>query len=96
MKTSIAWVLLALTGSLLLSACYGKYYITTRPAEPYYAKPASPFDGAVWVPGEWVWTSGRYAYINGHWEKPRPRHIYVPGKWQQGPRGYVWIKGYWK
>jgi hypothetical protein len=97
MKTiSKVLVLFALTGALFLSSCYGAYYVTARPAEPYYVRPASPYYGAVWIPGEWVWNGNAYAYVNGHWEKPRAKRVYIAGHWSQSPRGYVWIKGYWK
>jgi hypothetical protein len=81
------WILCVLTGAMFMSACYGRYYITARPAEPYYVRPASPYYGAVWIPGEWVWNGGRYVYVNGHWEKPRGRRVYIAGHWNQGPRG---------
>jgi hypothetical protein len=89
-------ILSALAASLFASGCYGAYYVTARPAEPYYVRPAAPFYGAVWIPGEWVWNGRGYAYISGHWVQPRPGRIYVAGHWNQGPRGYVWIKGYWR
>jgi hypothetical protein len=89
-------VLFALTGALLLSSCYGSYYVTSRPVEPYYVRPASPYYGSVWIPGEWVWNRGRYAYINGHWDRPRTGHTYIVGRWESSPRGYVWRKGYWR
>jgi hypothetical protein len=88
-------ILLALTGTLFTS-CYGGYYVTARPAEPYYVRPASPYAGAVWIDGEWVWRGGRYAYLGGHWERPRAGHAWVRGAWRSGPRGYTWHKGYWR
>ncbi|MGZ3754208.1 MAG: hypothetical protein ACXVAY_13205 [Mucilaginibacter sp.] len=89
-------MLCALASSLFLSACYGSYYVTARPAEPYYVRPVAPYEGAIWIPGEWVWNGGRYIYINGHWARPRVGRVYIAGHWQQGPRGYFWIKGYWR
>ncbi|MDB5110236.1 MAG: hypothetical protein JWR67_1350 [Mucilaginibacter sp.] len=90
------WILLALTGILFLSACYGSYYVTSRPVEPYYARPVSPYYGAVWIPGEWTWNGRRYVYINGHWARPRAGHVYIGGRWESGPRGYAWHRGYWR
>ncbi|MDB5158946.1 MAG: hypothetical protein JWR50_3653 [Mucilaginibacter sp.] len=88
-------ILLALTGSLLTS-CTGQYYVTTRPAEPYYVRPASPYANAVWVDGEWIWSGGRYAYVGGHWERPHGGRAWVRGRWVSGPRGYAWRRGYWR
>jgi len=88
-------ILLALTGSLLTS-CTGQYYVTTRPAEPYYVRPASPYANAVWIDGEWIWSGGRYAYVGGHWERPHGGRAWVRGRWVSGPRGYAWRRGYWR
>lgn len=88
-------ILLALTGNLLTS-CAGSYYVTSRPAEPYYVRPASPYAGAVWIDGEWVWRGGRYAYTGGHWERPRGHRAWVRGNWQSGSRGYTWHRGHWR
>ena len=96
MKTISKYCFIVLAIACTLSSCAGTYYVNVRPQEPYYVRPVSPYYGAVWIPGEWVWNGNRYAYINGHWEKPRERQVYVAGHWQESPRGYVWIKGYWK
>lgn len=89
-------ILLALAGSLLTSCAGGYYYVTARPAEPYYVRPAAPYRDAVWIGGEWEWTNNRYAYIGGHWERPRPGHVWVKGNWRSGTRGYAWHSGYWR
>ncbi|GAB2690197.1 hypothetical protein GCM10027037_11410 [Mucilaginibacter koreensis] len=86
---------LALAGSML-SSCAGTYYVTERPAEPYYARPSAPYRGAYWVPGEYVWRNGRYIYVNGYWTRPRTNHTYIQGYWQATPRGYSWHRGYWR
>ena len=96
MKTIVkVGILLALTGSLLTS-CAGSYYVTSRPAEPYYVRPVSPYSGAVWIDGEWIWSGNRYTYLSGHWERPRAHRVWVRGNWQSGQRGYTWHRGYWR
>ncbi|MDB5031158.1 hypothetical protein [Mucilaginibacter sp.] len=89
-------ILLALFGSLLASCYGGYYYVRTRPAEPYYIRPASPYNSAVWIDGEWEWNNGRYSYIGGHWERPRNGRVWVRGSWHPGPSGYAWHRGYWR
>jgi hypothetical protein len=96
MKTIGKIGILLFLSATLLTACYGGYYITARPAEPYYVRPASPYYGAVWIDGEWEWHDGRYAYIGGHWEKPRQGRVWVRGRWESGGRGYTWHRGYWR
>ncbi|TSJ39273.1 hypothetical protein FO440_16075 [Mucilaginibacter corticis] len=89
-------ILLALTGSLLTSCTGQYYYVATRPVEPYYVRPVSPYANAVWVDGEWIWQGGRYAYVGGHWERPHGRRAWVRGRWVSGQRGYAWHRGYWR
>ncbi len=79
-----------------LSSCAGTYYVAERPVEPVYVRPAAPYRGAYWVPGEYVWNRGRYVYVNGYWTRPRTGRAYVRGHWEGGPRGYVWHRGYWR
>ena len=88
-------ILLVLTGSMLTS-CAGDYYVASQPVEPYYVRPASPYDGAVWIDGEWVWTGNRYNYIGGHWARPRTGRTWVRGTWIHGNGGYAWHRGYWR
>jgi hypothetical protein len=96
MKTiSKAWLLLALAGTLFLGSCAGGYYVVAQPVEPVYERPAPPYQGAVWIDGEWTWSGGRYVYARGYWEHPRPGHAWVRGSWEQGGRGYRWHRGHW-
>ncbi|QJD94835.1 BcpO-related WXXGXW repeat protein [Mucilaginibacter robiniae] len=80
----------------LFSSCAGEYYVASRPVAPYYARPVAPYAGAVWVPGEWYYRGGGYAYRNGYWSRPRHGRAYIEGRWEQGPRGHVWRHGYWR
>jgi hypothetical protein len=80
----------------LLSSCARTYYVSSRPVEPHYARPASPYADAYWVPGEWEWRDGRYVYINGYWARPRGGHVYVAGHWQPIRHGYRWVHGHWR
>ncbi len=86
---------LALAGTLLTS-CAGSYYVSERPVEPRYERPAAPYPNAVWVSGEWVWRGDRYVYRNGYWARPHNTRTWISGEWRQSPRGYVWVKGHWR
>ncbi len=88
-------VSLSLAGGLL-SSCASSYYVTARPAEPYYVRPVAPYHGAYWIPGEYVWRGGNYVYVNGYWTRPHYGRTYIRGYWQAGPRGYAWHRGYWR
>ena len=96
MKTiSKVGVLILLAGSLFMSSCAGSYYVTARPVEPVYERPVVPYQGAVWVEGEWVWSGGNYTFMRGHWERPAAGRAWVKGFWENTPRGYRWHKGHW-
>ncbi len=88
-------LILALSASLFTS-CAGDYYVAERPAEPVYVRPAAPYAGAYWVPGEWAWRGNRYVYVNGYYAKARANRVYVKGYWQPVRRGYAWRRGYWR
>jgi len=89
-------LLIALTASLFLSSCTGSYYVTDQPVEPVYERPVPPYDGAIWIDGDWGWVGGRYIYTRGHWERPRVGRTYMRGSWEHGTRGYRWHRGHWK
>lgn len=88
--------MLMLGGFLFMSSCTGSYYVTDRPVEPVYERPAAPYDGAVWIGGNWVWRGGSYTYVHGHWARPRPGRVWVRGTWEHSRRGYHWHRGHWR
>src|SRR5665811_1677263 len=87
--------LFVLAGSLILSSCAGSYYIVDQPVEPVYERPIVPYDGAIWIEGDWIWNGGRYVYTRGHWDRPREGYTYVRGSWVHTNRGYNWHRGHW-
>lgn len=89
-------LLITLAGSLFLSSCAGSYYVSSQPVEPVYDRPAAPYDGAVWIDGEWSWVGGNYVYVRGHWDRPRAGHAYVRGSWEHTNHGYRWHRGHWR
>ncbi|MES2277953.1 MAG: hypothetical protein V4592_18135 [Bacteroidota bacterium] len=95
MKTMNKVIIGVALASSMLAACAGSYYVSERPAEPVYTRPVAPYQGAVWVSGEWGWRNGRYVYTNGYWARARTNRVYVSGSWEQGPRGYYWRRGHW-
>ncbi len=89
-------IVAAMAGSLFLASCASEGYVVEQPVEPVYTRPAPPYAGAYWVPGEWAWSGGRYTYINGYYARPRRGHVYVQGYWQPVRRGYAWHRGHWR
>jgi len=97
MKTlSKLGMLAALGGTLILSSCAGEYYVADQPAEVVYERPAPPYEGAIWIEGDWVWTGGRYVRSHGYWARPSGGRTWVAGGWHHGPRGYAWHRGHWR
>ena len=96
MKTvSKLGLMFALAAALFISACAGDYYVSDQPAEPVYERPAAPYDGAIWIDGEWSWSGGQYVYVRGHWDRPRAGHAYMRGSWEHTNHGYRWHRGHW-
>jgi hypothetical protein len=97
MKTiSKLGIMLTLAGSLFMTSCAGSYYVSDQPVEPVYDRPVAPYEGAVWIGGEWGWSGGRYVYTRGYWAHPRAGRAYVTGGWYHTARGYRWHRGHWR
>lgn len=44
-------------------------------------RPPMPFNGAVWIPGNWTWSGGQ--------------HLWVAGRWSAQPSGFSWEPQHW-
>ena len=60
---------------LLSTGCARRVIVYDRPEPPapkVEIRTASPYPGAVWVPGHWKWRGrGRgYVWVPGHWRRP--------------------------
>lgn len=97
MKKLISVAGLFLTILIFLSGCGpSAMVVRDRPMAPYYARPAAPGPGYIWVNGEWLRRGRHYNYRQGYWAPPRPRyHQYREGRWQQRRNGYYWVPGRW-
>ena len=96
MKTLSKLGMIAVLGtSLFLTSCAGEYYVSDQPADVVYARPVSPYAGAVWIEGDWVWSGGRYVRRPGYWARPRAGRSYYRGNWVHTNRGYSWHRGHW-
>lgn len=89
-------LLAALAATLCISSCEGDYYVADQPADIVYDRGAPPYQGAVWIEGDWVYRGGNYTYTKGHWDRPHPGHSYRKGNWQHTQHGYKWHKGHWE
>ncbi|MBV8388784.1 MAG: hypothetical protein JO080_03190 [Mucilaginibacter sp.] len=97
MKTLVKIGLIAAMASpLFLSSCEGEYYVVDQPADVYYDPGLPPYTGAIWIEGDWVYTSGHYVHNRGHWARARSGRTYVRGSWEHNQRGYTWHRGYWQ
>ncbi len=57
--------------------------------------PPSPFDGAVWVGGYWVW-QGDWVWAHGHWvSPPRPQYLWVNPYYEHRDGVVIFITGHW-
>lgn len=86
----------AFSSSLFLTSCAGEYYVSDQPADVVYDRGAAPYEGAVWIEGDWVYSGGHYVHNRGHWAHARANRTYVKGNWEHNERGYVWHRGHWQ
>jgi len=57
--------------------------------------PPSPFMGAVWVGGYWVW-QGNWVWAHGHWMgPPRPDYVWVHPYYEHRGDAVIFIDGHW-
>jgi hypothetical protein len=55
----------------------------------------TPYDGAVWVGGYWVW-DGNWVWAAGHWmAPPRPNYVWVHPYYEHRGEGVIFITGHW-
>ena len=47
----------------------------------YYARPAAPGVGYVWVDGDWYGVAEDMYIVNGYWARPRGHRVWVTGTW---------------
>ena len=59
------------------------------------APPPSPFFGAVWVGGYWVW-QGNWVWAHGHWMgPPQPDYLWVHPYYEHRGDAVIFIDGHW-
>ena len=57
--------------------------------------PPSPFFGAVWVGGYWVW-QGNWVWAHGHWMgPPQPDYVWVHPYYEHRGDAVIFIDGHW-
>ncbi|EHQ30499.1 YXWGXW repeat-containing protein [Mucilaginibacter paludis] len=97
MKTISRICTIITVSAALFAGCATRasFVVHERPAEIVYERPAPPYDGAVWIPGEWVWRDGRYVRTHGYYVRASSR-VWVEGHWRPAPGGYVWDRGHWR
>jgi WXXGXW repeat (2 copies) len=68
------------------------------PLLPFYAQPAIPAQGYLWVPGFWAWRKSvpDYFWVPGTWvQPPQPGLLWTPPYWSRVDGGYAFRAGYW-
>lgn len=81
---------------LFAASCSVEGYVTDRPADVTYDRPAAPGEGYVWISGDWVWDGGTYHWNEGHWERTHEGHTWVAGHWESHRHGWKWHRGHWE
>lgn len=52
-------------------------------------------DGYVWTNGRWDWQHGKYAWLDGHWERAQAGKTWRVPKWEQRDGHYIVVEGGW-
>ena len=94
MKRFFLWIIASLM-VISLTACAVHGYVSERPADVYYGRPAAPGVNYVWIDGDWVWSGGRYNWHEAHWDRRRVGKAWHAGHWSQHGQGWRWEKGHW-
>jgi len=71
-------------------------YVPEPPA-PLEVDPAvpAPDDISVWVPGNWMYNSARWAWRPGYWSPFRVGRCWIPARYVWTPYGFIFVDGYW-
>jgi hypothetical protein len=98
MKNILKFLFIIGMYTVMFSSCATPSNVVVRekPAEPVFVRPAEPYRGAIFIPGEWVWRGRQYVYVQPHYVKPHRGRVWVPGQWTSARNGYVWQKGHWR
>jgi len=56
---------------------------------------AAPYEDAIYVPGNWMWSGSDYAWRNSYWVHGQQDWTYVPASYTWSPYGYRFVDGYW-
>jgi hypothetical protein len=59
------------------------------------ASTPAPSPDHFWIPGNWYWVDGRYAWRAGYWGQSQPDWIWIPARYVWTPGGYVFLAGHW-
>jgi hypothetical protein len=65
------------------------------PAPIVEVRPATPFAGAVWLPGYWHWNGNRHVWLAGRWSAPRAGFRWEPAHWEGHGRWHRFVPGHW-
>ena len=55
----------------------------------------APSPDHTWIPGCWLWGTGRYMWRPGYWAAMQPDWVWVPSHYVWTPMGFVFVGGYW-
>jgi hypothetical protein len=54
-----------------------------------------PDEGSFYVPGNWMYQGGQYAWQPGYWQTYRPDMMWMPSYYNWTPGGCLFVPGYW-
>ena len=81
---------------MFAASCEAEGYVSERPGDVTYERPAAPGDGYVWISGDWVWEGGNYRWHQGRWDRRQEGRAWIDGSWEHRHHGWRWHHGYWQ
>lgn len=75
----------------------GPVVMRRPPSEVNEEPPEYLPEGAIWVPGYWIWDDERddFVWVTGVARQPPPGMRFVPGYWAEAASGWQRVAGFW-
>jgi hypothetical protein len=105
LRSTLVALLIGAVGMIIGVGCTGEirtrgYVAYEAPAPPppprQYVVGVAPYQGAVWVDGQWQWNGYDWQWVDGYWQEPRVGHVWIQPRWERRGGSWVYARGAWQ